>query len=89
VRGVEFHKVVTETEASLALEGISQSFSANGYQLSIAAQDGILTLTVEARGDACADCLVPQPLMAKMIEAELYQHRLFPARVELRYPREL
>jgi len=55
-----------------ALEQFRTMLAADGYNLGwTESQPGKLTVNVEAGADACADCLVPQPVMEAMMSQAL------------------
>jgi len=55
-----------------ALEQFRTMLAADGYQLGwTESEPGKLTVNIEAGADACADCLVPQPVMEAMMSQAL------------------
>ena len=59
---------------------------ADGYDLDVADDAGVLVLTIVAGPDACAECLVPQELMASMMEKMLDPSGAAPPSLRLNYP---
>ena len=59
---------------------------ADGYELEVAEADGVLDLTIVAGPEACAECLVPEPLMRSMLEDMLDPSGAAPPTLRLTYP---
>ena len=59
---------------------------ADGYDLEVAEADGVLDLTIVAGPEACAECLVPEPLMLSMLQDMLDPTGTAPPAVRLAYP---
>ena len=76
------------SDLEAALEPIAGTLEADGYRLEARQTDGRLSLRIEAGPEACADCLVPKPMLAKMIAQRLAPLGLDPTAVDLRYPGE-
>lgn len=55
-----------------ALSGLGQAFAADGYALRVVELDGPkLKIKIDAGPDACAECLVPLPVMVALIKTDL------------------
>ncbi len=71
-----------------ALEGLRQSFVADGYDLLVEdLKEDRVTLAVTAGPEACEECLVPKPVMQGII-LETLKSVPEVRRVDLRYPDE-
>jgi len=72
--------------ASLAAtrEGLDASY----YSLEVAERDGHLLLTVAARPEACAKCLVPKSLLLQMVRDEIAEGGLEVGEIDLVYPED-
>ena len=71
------------------LERLQPAFDilrADGYDLEVAEAGGVLDLTIVAGPSACADCLVPEPLMLSMLQDMLDPTGKAPPPVRLTYP---
>jgi hypothetical protein len=67
-----------------ALQGLRDVLNADGYQLAWTLEgDDQLVVQVLAGPDACADCLVPAPVMEAILSDSLDSTRYSVARVEL------
>lgn len=75
-----------EAEVGKALEPFAEALRSDGYKLGIAhvAADAI-ELKIEALEGACEDCLVPEHVMAPMIQDAL-PPSLRSATVHIEYP---
>jgi len=65
------------------IEGLRSSLAADDYHLSYDVHDGAADVTIVAGPDACAECLVPKPLMRSMLAPML---GVEADRIELAYP---
>lgn len=74
-----------EIERSLA--GLAASLRADGYELQIEEVGAKLRLRVNAGEDACAECLVPPPVLTRIVSAAL-DGAYPPERIVLTYPDE-
>jgi hypothetical protein len=68
------------------LQPAHEFLEADGYELVVADDDGVLDLTIVAGPSACADCLVPQPLMTSMLQDMLDPTGQSPPPLRLTYP---
>jgi hypothetical protein len=68
------------------LQPAFEFLGADGYELVVADDDGVLDLTIVAGPSACADCLVPQPLMTSMLQDMLAPTGQSPPPIRLTYP---
>jgi hypothetical protein len=67
-----------------ALQGLRDVLGADGYRLDYAVQNGReLVVSVLAGPDACADCLVPRPVMEGILTDALQGTDYTVARVEM------
>lgn len=70
-----------------ALADIADGLSVDGYRLDIARAHGdCIELHVVAGPEACADCLVPKPIMLSMIQPLVAP--LGVSRIDLAYPND-
>jgi hypothetical protein len=71
------------------LSGVCQSMTADGYDMSITALRGTtLHIKVDAGPDACAECLVPKPVLAGIVMQTL-NGQFGVSEVALTYPTEV
>jgi hypothetical protein len=69
-----------------ALAGLRAGLEADGYELAAqAVEGGRYRVEITATENACEDCLVPKPLMARLVASAL---DVGPDHIELRYPNE-
>ncbi len=69
-----------------ALGDLREGMLVDGYALEIRSLDAeVLGIEIAARENACADCLVPKPLMQTMIEAAIPAD-IAIRRIDLVYP---
>ena len=54
-----------------ALSGLRSTLEADDYRMSVAETGGSVEVTITAGPDACADCLVPKPIMRNILHAAL------------------
>jgi Fe-S cluster biogenesis protein NfuA len=56
-----------------ALEGLRPGLAADGFDLRLLAIEpgGRVDIVLEAKPDACLDCLVPQEMLVQIIEAAI------------------
>jgi hypothetical protein len=54
-----------------ALSGLRSTLEADDYRMSISESGGTVEVTIIAGADACADCLVPKPIMRNILHAAL------------------
>ena len=59
---------------------------ADGYDLHVGEGDGVLELTIVAGPSACAECLVPEPLMTSLLQDMLDPSGQAPPPLRLTYP---
>jgi Fe-S cluster biogenesis protein NfuA len=58
-------------EARQRLDGVRTMLAADGYALTVVpASDGV-AVSIEATGDACADCLAPERVVREIIQDKL------------------
>ena len=55
----------------IALSGLRSTLEADDYRMSISESGGTVEVTITAGADACADCLVPKPIMRNILHAAL------------------
>lgn len=80
-------EVPTDAEIDAALAPLANGLAADDYRLDVARTgDFAVTLTVVAGPGACADCLVPKDITARMAEQRLAGVRRGAWVVEVRYP---
>ena len=71
-----------------AIEGTRNGLEAAGFDLDTSVRDGRLVLTILGGEAACAECLVPKPVMTAIVAAELNDKGLAVDRLEIIYPVE-
>lgn len=54
-----------------ALESMKETLAADGYHLTVSDVNDQLTLAIEAGPDACAECLVPKSMFARLVVSAL------------------
>jgi hypothetical protein len=67
------------------LQALRSSLEADGYRLEVRAEDGRVGVRISATPQACADCLVPKPLMRSMLRDAL---GVGEESIDLTYPSE-
>lgn len=73
-------------EIEVALDRLIQLFAVDGYRLQVAGfENGALDLIIEAEPHACAECLVPPPMMEGLVRTELNGQQDIAA-IRLKYP---
>ena len=74
-----------------ALESMKTMLAADGYELDIAVDGESIALDVRATPDACAECLVPKPLLATMVVNLMAKGSVSvdPSQLSIRYPTEV
>ncbi|MDF3311875.1 hypothetical protein P3H15_43630 [Rhodococcus sp. T2V] len=77
---------VDVTRARELLADLRGPLESDGYALIVEADGPGLRISVEAGPDACAGCLVPQPLFANIVTKTLADGGLDFGGVELSYP---
>jgi len=76
-------EAMTET-IKQALEPISKSLQADGYELVVNSfEEGVLSVEIQAGPKACVECLVPKELMEVMIQQSV---KTLARSVHVRYP---
>lgn len=68
-----------------ALATLRATLAADDYRLDVAEHGRQLEVRISAGPDACADCLVPEPLMRSILESAL---SVDAERITLVYPRD-
>lgn len=79
---------MTDQVLEEALSGVQQILEADGYALDFEEASGMLSLTVRATFDACADCLVPKEVFMSIVMGRLIKSGIVidPIDIELNYP---
>jgi hypothetical protein len=79
---------VNPTALDAALRPVSDGLRSDGYEVEVSVVDDVISVRVTAGPDACADCLVPKPLMTDIVVQALGDVGLqVPSeRVRLTYP---
>jgi hypothetical protein len=54
-----------------ALSGLRSTLEADDYRMSVSESGSSVEVTITAGPDACADCLVPKPIMRNILHAAL------------------
>lgn len=62
-----------ESAVETALENVRPALAADGFDLRLdhIAADGAVGIVLEAKPDACLDCLVPDELLVQIIETAI------------------
>ena len=63
---------VTVTDLRTALTPLDQALGADDYRMDLAVDP--VTITIVPGPNACADCLVPEPVMRQVIDDALRAH---------------
>ncbi|RNL62093.1 hypothetical protein EFK50_09770 [Nocardioides marmoriginsengisoli] len=71
-----------------AVRSIADAFAADGYQLKVLAADPAVSLRIDALGDVCADCLVPEPVLVAMVSQALAETPAAGRPIQIQYPGE-
>jgi hypothetical protein len=69
-----------------ALQPLADTLAADGYRLHASHHGEAVRVGIEAGPEACADCLVPKPMMGAMIADTLARSGISVTRVDLSYP---
>jgi hypothetical protein len=78
-------------QISERVQPVSQMLAEDGYRLRVELHDdGVISATVEATPDACAECLVPSEVMEGVLRSHLGEDALHEGRHELTvaYPKD-
>ena len=75
------HAVVEEAVGTLA-----DAFAVDGYQLNVLTAEPTVTLRIDAVGDVCADCLVPEPVLVAMVSQALADTPAAGRPIHIQYP---
>jgi hypothetical protein len=75
--------------ADAAISATRKGLEASGFSVSCADRADTLTVSVRAGPDACAECLVPKPVLQSIIGGELAAQGIQVAGVEVIYPADL
>lgn len=67
------------------LQGLRSSLEADGYQIEVSRNGDRVGVTISATPEACAECLVPKPLMLSALQQAL---GVPEADIDLTYPGE-
>jgi hypothetical protein len=62
---------IAPDDADRLLAPIRVGLEADGYRLNVSAAGEALRIDVEATPEACAECLVPKPIMETMVRRAL------------------
>jgi hypothetical protein len=54
-----------------ALDGLRSTLAADDYRMSVTESGSSVEVRITAGPDACADCLVPEPIMRHVLHAAL------------------
>jgi hypothetical protein len=77
--------MVAQSAIDSALDFLRPGLASDGFDLRAGeVTDTTVQVILEAKPDACLDCLVPDELMIQMLEDAIRQHDASVARVELR-----
>lgn len=74
-----------ETVVENALEGLRPALAADGFELRIGSieQDGVVKVVLEAKPDACLDCLVPDEMLVQILDKAIRDQDGGLSKVEL------
>lgn len=67
------------------LQALRSSLDADGYLMEVSEEDGRIGVRISETAEACADCLVPKPLMRGILGQAL---GVAEDSIDLTYPRE-
>jgi len=73
---------------SASLTATREGLDAGHFSLDVAERDGRLLLTVGARPEACAECLVPKSLFLQMVRDEIAEGCLEVGAIDVVYPED-
>lgn len=59
---------LNSAEIERALEPVSEMLQADGYSLGVSVSGGSVDISILAGADACAECLVPRPVIMGIVE---------------------
>jgi hypothetical protein len=68
------------------LRALQLSLSADGYEMQVLDRGDRMDVSISASPEACADCLVPKPLMRGILQQVL---GVAEDAIDLTYPREM
>jgi hypothetical protein len=68
------------------LRALQLSLSADGYEMRVLEHGDRMDVSISATPEACADCLVPKPLMRGILQQVL---GVAEEAIDLTYPREI
>jgi len=71
---------------SASLAATREGLDAGHFSLEVTERDGRLLLTVGAKPEACAECLVPKSLFLQMVRDEIAEGGLEVGAIDLVYP---
>ena len=82
------HNALHESDVFALLTDIRDSLRSDGYELNVRSVAPQVSLAIEARPDACEDCLVSKDLMARYVVAALVEldPDLAESDIEIAYP---
>lgn len=69
-----------------AITETRKGLEASGFSVTCAQNDGVLTVSIAAGPDACAECLVPRPVLQSIIGNELAGRGVQVGGIEIVYP---
>ena len=81
--------VIDLCAADAAISATKKGLEASGFSVVCAGRDDILTVSVLAGPDACAECLVPKAVLESIIGGELAAEGIEVRSVEIVYPTDL
>ena len=79
--------MLTNTEVTERVSAVATALAADGYVLTVAGPEaGRLTARIEARPDACAECLVPKQVMGGLLAQAIGDASLGEDVIDMLYP---
>ena len=75
--------------ADAAISATKKGLEASGFSVVCGGRDDILTVSVVAGPDACAECLVPKAVLESIIGGELAAEGVEVQSIEVVYPADL
>ena len=75
--------------ADQAISETRKSLEASGFSVTCADEGGVLTLSLTAGPEACADCLVPRAVLELIVGRELAERGVQAGGVRVVYPADL
>lgn len=75
--------------ADQAISETRKSLEASGFSVACADTGGVLTISLTAGPEACADCLVPRAVLESIVGRELAERGVQALGIRVVYPADL